>query len=51
MENHAMRDKSEELLFSFLSLNVSASGRVAFIVASAVSILIVAIAWRVAKSR
>jgi hypothetical protein len=36
----------EKLLFSFLMLNVSASGRVAFIVVVAVSVLIVAVAWR-----
>jgi len=38
--------KSNELLFSFLTLKVSAKGGVAFIVAAAVSVLIVAVAWR-----
>ncbi len=44
-----MADKSNKVLFSFLTLQVAASGRVAFIVAAAVSILIVAVAWRLVR--
>jgi len=40
----------EQLLFSLFAMNVSATGTVALIVGVALSILIVAIAWRVAKS-
>jgi len=39
-------DKPNELLFSFLTLKVAAKGRVSFMIAAAVSLLIVALAWR-----
>jgi hypothetical protein len=39
-------DTPNELLFSFLGLAVSAKGTVAFFVATAVSMLILAVAWR-----
>jgi hypothetical protein len=42
-------DKSNEVLLSFMTLNVSANGRVAFMVAAAVSLLIVAVAWRLVR--
>jgi hypothetical protein len=41
--------ESNQLLFSFLTLNVSASGRVSFLVAGAVSLLIAAVAWRLVQ--
>jgi hypothetical protein len=44
-----MTHTSEELLFSFLTLNLAASGQVAFIVAVAVSVLILAVAWRLVR--
>jgi hypothetical protein len=39
-----------ELHFSFLTLKLLAKGPVAFIMAGAVCLLIIAIAWRVAMS-
>jgi hypothetical protein len=42
-------DKSNEVLLSFMTLNVSANGCVAFMVAAAVSLLILAVAWRVVR--
>jgi hypothetical protein len=45
----SVSDKPEELLFSFWTLHVSASGSVSFIVAAAVSMLIVAVAWRIVR--
>jgi hypothetical protein len=42
-------DKPNELAFSFLTLNVSASGAVSFVVAAAVSLLIVAVAWQLVR--
>ena len=41
-------DASNELLFSFIGLAVSARGTVAFFVAGAVSVLILVVAWRLA---
>ena len=45
-----MPDASNELLFSFLGMTLSARGAVASVVAIAVSILIIAVAWRVAMN-
>jgi hypothetical protein len=46
-----MPDTPNELLFSFLSMTVSAKGSVAFFVAAAVSILILAVAARLMPPR
>jgi hypothetical protein len=45
----SVTDKSEQVLFSFVGMNISASGQVAFIVAAAVFILIIALAWRLVR--
>jgi hypothetical protein len=42
-------DKPNELLFSFLTMKVSASGAVSFVLAVAVSLLILAMAWRLVR--
>jgi hypothetical protein len=42
----SVADKSNELLFSFPTLQVAASGAVSFVVGAAVSLLIIAVAWR-----
>jgi hypothetical protein len=39
----------ENVLLSFMTLQVSAGGGVSFIVAVAVSVLIIAVAWRVVR--
>jgi hypothetical protein len=39
----------DSLLFEFFGLHVNTSGQVSFIVASAVSLFIVALAWRVVR--
>lgn len=44
-------DNSNELLFSFLGLAVTARGTVSFFVAVAVSLLILAVAWRLVAHR
>ena len=44
-----MADTPENVLLSFLTLQVSASGRVALVVGVAVALLIVAVAWRVVR--
>jgi hypothetical protein len=43
-------DAPSQVLLSFLALTVSASGEVSLPVALAISVLIVAVAWRVIKS-
>jgi hypothetical protein len=43
-------DTSNELLFSFLGMALTARGAVAFIVAIAVSVLIIAVAWRLVRA-
>jgi hypothetical protein len=48
MEESVPNDPNE-VLFSFMTLQVSASGKVSFVVAGAVSLMIVAIAWRVVR--
>lgn len=45
-----MPDTSNELLFSFLGMALTARGAVAFIVAVAVSLLIIAVAWRLVRA-
>jgi hypothetical protein len=45
----SVADIPENVLLSFLSLQVSASGRVAFVVGAAVALLIVALAWRLVR--
>jgi hypothetical protein len=42
-------DIQNELQFSFLTLHLFANGEVSFVVAVAVSLLIIAVAWRVAR--
>jgi len=42
-------DNSNELLFSFLGMALSAKGAVALIVSVAVSLLIIAVAWRLVR--
>jgi hypothetical protein len=42
-------DAPENVLLSFLTLQVSANGRVAFIIGGAVALLIVALAWRLVR--
>ena len=44
-----MPDNQDELLFSFLALHLAASGQVSFMVAVAVSLFIVAVAWRIVR--
>jgi hypothetical protein len=46
LKEESVPEASNELLFSFIGLAVSARGPVAFFIAAAVSILIVAVAWR-----
>jgi hypothetical protein len=48
MEESVPNDPNE-VLFSFMTLQVSASGKVSFVVAGAVSLMIVAIAWRMVR--
>jgi hypothetical protein len=43
-------ENPNHLLFSFFGMKLSAEGRIAFMLAAAVSILIIAIAWRFAVS-
>lgn len=45
----SVTDKPNELQFSFLTLKLSARGGVAFVMAVAVSLLIIAIAYRVVQ--
>jgi hypothetical protein len=45
----SVTNKDNELQFSFLTLKLFARGRVAFVMAGAVSLLIVAIAYRVVQ--
>jgi hypothetical protein len=45
----SVSDSSTELLFSFLTLALQARGPVAYIVALAVSVLIIAVAWRLVR--
>jgi hypothetical protein len=42
-------DNPNELLFSFIGMSLSARGAVAFIVAMAVAVLILATAWRLVR--
>jgi hypothetical protein len=42
-------DTPEKVLLSFWMLEVSASGRVAFIVGGAVALLLLAVAWRLVR--
>jgi hypothetical protein len=49
MEESVPRNPNE-LLFSFLTLKVSAKGGVAFVMAIAVSTLIFAVAWRLVSN-
>jgi low affinity Fe/Cu permease len=46
-----MPDTPNELLFTFLTMTVSAKGSVAFFVAAAVSVLILAVASRLMPPR
>jgi hypothetical protein len=46
----SVSDTPNELLFSFLGMALSARGTVAFVVAVAVSILIIAVAWRLVQT-
>ena len=39
----------ESILLSFMTLQVSANGQVSFMVAAAVSVLILAVTWRVVR--
>ena len=39
----------ENVLLSFMTMQVSDSGRVSFIVAAAVSVFIIALAWQVVR--
>jgi hypothetical protein len=39
-----------ELLFSFIGMSLSAKGTVAFVVSVAVSLLILAVAWRLVRT-
>lgn len=45
-----MLAKPDELFFSFFVMKVSATGMVALLVGASVSILIIAVAWRVVSS-
>ena len=44
-----MADKSNEVLFSVLTMQVSSSGAVSFIIALAVSAVLLAFAWRLVR--
>jgi hypothetical protein len=46
----SVSDTPNELLFSFLGMALTARGAIAFVMAIAVSILIIAIAWRLART-
>jgi hypothetical protein len=43
-------DKPNQMLFSLFGLKVAAQGRITFMLAGAVSLLIVAVAWRLVMS-
>lgn len=45
-----MPDNSNELLFSFFGMALSAKGAVAYVMAAAVAVLIVAVAWRMVRT-
>ena len=45
-----MPDTSNELLFSFFWMALSAKGVVALVMAGAVSVLIIAVAWRLVRT-
>jgi hypothetical protein len=47
----SVSDAPNEVLFSFIGLAVSAKGTVAFLVAMAVSMLNLAVAWRLVVRR
>jgi hypothetical protein len=44
-----MSRRTDELLFSFWGMALSAKGAVAFVMAGSVSILIIAVAWRMVR--
>ena len=44
-----MADELNQVLFSFLTLQVSASGAVSFLIALGVVVLLFALAWRLVK--
>jgi hypothetical protein len=50
LKEESVPDAPSQVLLSFLALTVSASGEVSLPVALAISVLIVAVAWRVIKS-
>jgi hypothetical protein len=45
-----MPSSTDELLFSFVGMALSARGVVALVMAGAVSVLIVAVAWRLVRT-
>jgi hypothetical protein len=50
LKEESVPDAPSQVLLSFLVLTVSASGEVSLPIALAISVLIVAVAWRVIKS-
>jgi hypothetical protein len=50
LKEDSVPENPNHLLFSFFGMKLSAEGRIAFMLAAAVSILIIAIAWRFAVS-
>jgi hypothetical protein len=45
-----MPSSTDELLFSFVGMALSARGVVALVMAGAVSVLIIAVAWRLVRT-
>jgi hypothetical protein len=50
MEESVTLDIPNELIFSFFGMALSAKGLVALVMAGAVSVLIIAVAWRLVKT-
>jgi hypothetical protein len=46
LKEDSVPENPNHLLFSFFGMKLSAQGRIAFMLAAAVSILIISIAWR-----